>query len=221
MPKMKQQLIERIKVLDRMDGWCTQTKALDLAQLIIDHRPDVVVELGVYGARSLAAMAMACQHIYNGHCTGIDPWTKDAALEGGTNPENDKWWAELDIERIYRVAISNIRTFGLDDFITIERKHDVDALPLFGDGSIGLLNIDSNHGELVSVRTVKDWVPKVKIGGLVAFDDSDWPSTQKAVALLHEGLGTKHVKTYNMTGPPDDAGNPTHAGQWMLFERVS
>lgn len=221
MPEMKRQLIERLKQLDRLDGWCTQEKAKDLAQLVIDNRPEVVVELGVYGARSLCALAMACQHTYNGHCTGVDPWTKAAALEGGTTPENDEWWAKLDIEKIYRVAISNIKTLGVEDFITIERKHDVDALPLFGDGSVGFLNVDSNHGELASVRTVTLWTPKVAIGGLIAFDDSDWPSTQKAVSLLHEGLGTRHVKTYNMTGPPDADGNPTHAGQWMLFERIS
>jgi len=221
MPEMKRQLIERLKQLERLDGWCTQQKARDLAQLVIDNRPDVVVEIGVYGARSLCALAMACQHTYNGHCTGIDPWTKEAALEGGTTPENDKWWAELDIEKIYRVALSNIKTLGVEDFVTIERRHDVDALQLFKDEEINLLSVDSNHGEIVSVRTVRDWVPKVAIGGLIAYDDSDWPTQRRAVELLHEGLGTRHLKTYNMEGPPDDSGNPTHAGQWMLFERVA
>jgi predicted O-methyltransferase YrrM len=218
---VNEKLLRRLENIQRLGGWCTLDKATQLADLIIEHRPNLVVEIGVFAGRSAIAMAMACQHIGNGRVVGIDPWSKEAALEGENSKENSEWWSNLDLDQIYRTCQSTVFSLGVEDYLTLMRKHDVDALELFEDGSIDLIHLDSNHSEVISVRSVRDWVPKLKPGGFFAMDDSDWATTARAIELLKEGLGTKHLFTHNMQGPPDTEGKPTHGGQWMLFEKVS
>ena len=214
MPEMKPQLKERLKSILRLDGWCSYGKAIHLAQIIIDHRPEVIVEVGVFGGRSAIAMAMACQHAYTGKVHAIDPWTKAAALEGGTNPENDAWWSALDIDKIYRTFMSNVRTLGVEDWIEVHRVHDVDALPLFRDGSVNLFHLDSNHSEAVSVRSVRDWIPKVAAGGFVFFDDISWPSQLRALELLKNDLGLTEIGEFDMH---DEKGEVS--GRYALFQK--
>lgn len=218
---MNENLLRRLENINRLGGWCSLDKATKLAELILEHKPNLIVEIGVFAGRSAVAMAMACQSIGCGHVHGIDPWTNAAALEGGTTPENDAWWAKLDMKQIYRTCVSTAKTLGVEDWLTLIEKHDADVLKDFDEGSIDLIHLDSNHSEAVSVRSVRDWVPKLKSGGFFAMDDSDWATTARAVELLHNGLGTRHVFTHNMQGPPDAEGKPAHLGQWMLFEKTS
>lgn len=218
---MTPRLKERIANIQRLGGWCTLDKAESLAELIIARRPEKIVEIGVFAGRSAVAMAMACQSIGCGHVHGIDPWTNAAALEGGTTPENDAWWAKLDMKQIYRTCVSTAKTLGVEDWLTLIEKHDADVLKDFDEGSIQMLHIDSNHSEAVSCRTVRDWVPKVAKGGIVILDDSNWPSQQRAVELLKSGLGTQWESTHDMIGPVGPDGKTTCGGQWMLFEKTS
>lgn len=211
---MKTQLQERLKNILRLDGWCSYDKAHHMARLIIEHRPDKIVEIGVFGGRSLIAMGMACQHIYHGEVIGIDPWTKAAALEGGTTPENDAWWAKLDIEKIFRTCQSNVKTLGVEDWVTLVRAKDEDVLGTFLDGSVGLIHIDSNHSEAVSVRTVKDWVPKLAPGGHCIFDDIQWPTQAVALKMLREDLGLVNLGDFDMH---DEKGD--NAGQYAVFQK--
>ena len=217
---MTSKLQERLKVTLQLNGWSSYEKSHHLAQIILEKRPKKIVEIGVFGGRSAIAMAMACQEIGHGSVTGIDPWTKSAALEGGTTKENDEWWAALDIDQVYRTCISTIKTVGVEDYLQILKMHDAEALGLFDDGSIDMLHVDSNHSEVVSVRTVRDWTPKVSAGGIVVMDDSNWATTQRAVELLRDGLGTQWLSTHDMAGPLDTEGKPTCAGQYMLFEKL-
>ena len=66
--------------LSKLDGWCSEKKARVLCALVSFFRPNVCVEIGVFGGKSLFAMASACYE-YGGTVHGIDPWTKDEALE--------------------------------------------------------------------------------------------------------------------------------------------
>ena len=216
MVQMKTQLKERLKSISHLEGWCGYSKALHLAQIVLDRRPDKIIEIGVFGGKSIAAMAMACQHIYNGQCYGIDPWSKAAALEGDVGDAHKEWWEKQDLDQVRKTCLSNLRQLGLEDFITILRKHDKEAIGDFPEQSVDLIHEDSNHSLLTSVRTCKDWVPKLKIGGLFVMDDSSWDTQQDAIGLLREGLGTRYVSTHDNT---DEHG--AVIGQYMVFERVA
>jgi Methyltransferase domain len=52
--------------------------------------------------------------------------------------------------------------------------------------SIGLLHVDGNHSEALSMRDVTLYLPKVAPGGHIFFDDISW--TENAVVTTHRAL---------------------------------
>jgi predicted O-methyltransferase YrrM len=59
-----------------------------------------------------------------------------------------------------------------------------DAVSWFADESIDILHIDGNHATEAVLKDVRLFLPKVKRGGYIWFDDADWPSTLPAQKLL-------------------------------------
>ena len=212
---LSDKLIARLKNINHLEGWCTTDKAEHMAQIILDRRPHLIVEIGVFGGRSAIAMGMACQEAGCGEVIGIDPWTKAAAVEGGTSPESDEWWSKLDYEKIYSGALGATRALGVDDVVRFERTHDTVMLGEFLDGTIDLLHLDSNHSELVSVRSVRDWTPKMRPGGILLVDDSHWASQARAVELLKTELGYRHLDTKEFLNAEGQI-----AMQYMVFEKL-
>ncbi|OLE10688.1 MAG: hypothetical protein AUG89_11535 [Acidobacteria bacterium 13_1_20CM_4_56_7] len=170
--------------MSKLDGWTTPERGIEMAKLILETKPTVVVELGVFGGRSFIAQAFALQSLGTGVIYGIDPWKTEAALEG-ENDANRQWWSEsVDLEKIHREAMAVIWRNKLDQHAVIIRASSQHVVQLFNE--IDVINIDANHSEIASCRDVELWLPKVKQGGLIWFDDADWVSTQKAVNMLHK-----------------------------------
>lgn len=168
-------------------------KAEVLAGLVIDHRPMLAVESGVFGGRSLFAIALAMKENGMGLVWGIDPWTVDAAIEGGVGKENEAWWtSNVNLEDIYKGFVSACCELGLlRECRWIRAKSDQVAC-IFEDESIDLLHCDSNHSELVSCREVQTWCGKIKPGGFWVVDDTDWTTQSKALTMIRE-LGFEPV----------------------------
>ena len=82
--KLKHEIQEMLSLKRRpiIEGWTTQEKAEVLAGLVIDKKPQQLVEVGVFGGRSVFAQAFALRENGMGVIWGIDPWSLDAALEG-------------------------------------------------------------------------------------------------------------------------------------------
>lgn len=179
-PQMKQAIA---KVVSETMGWCGLEKAEHLALLTLDARPDLIVEIGVFGGKSLIPLALAAKQ-YGGKVAGIDPWLAGAALEGTNSEANDKWWAALNYEQVFGSFIQALHNFGVTDTVQVMRMMDVDALKDFKDGSIGILHVDGNHSPEVSRRYIEQWGPKVKPGGYLIMDDTDWPSQAETVKLI-------------------------------------
>jgi predicted O-methyltransferase YrrM len=168
-----------------MEGWCSVEKACAMAALILRTRPAISVEIGVFGGRSLVAQALACRHV-GGLVWGVDPWKADAALCGVAERENIEWWSKIDYETIYRGCISAVLAQGLTQACNILRTTSDRAVLLFDDKSIDIVHIDGNHSEGASTLDVSMWLPKLKQGGHIWFDDTDWSSTKKAQNMLSE-----------------------------------
>ena len=128
-------------------------------------------------------MAIAAR-TYGGVVHGVDPWSHAAALEGDVGAENAEWWGRLDLDAIYRGFLAGIRDFGVQDTVRVHRMTDTAALPMFADGSIGLLHVDGNRSAEVSMRYVGQWGPKVAPGGYLVMDDIDWESQAETVAFI-------------------------------------
>lgn len=177
---IRQQIWEQVKDLE---GWCDEARCHKIVDLILEHEPELIVELGVFGGRSLAAMGLAVRYVGCGNVWGIDPWTNQANLEGEPN-EHLEYWLKLDIEAVYRNFVENMRRMGLDKECRWLRTRGEDVVDGVRDGSIDLFYLDSNHSELSSTRDVGLWLPKIAKGGRIMLDDTGWKSMGKAVEMV-------------------------------------
>lgn len=165
-------------------GWCERDKALAMAKLILEQKPAVVVEVGVFAGRSVVPQAMALRENGGGMIFAIDPWKKEAALEGENSKANDEWWSNLDLHNIHKVCMEFIWKWDLDAYATVIRNSSQHVHRLFP--NIDILHIDGCHSELVSCRDVDNYVHRVVKGGHIWFDDTNWQTTQKAIQKLHQ-----------------------------------
>lgn len=186
---------EQLKIILEMPGWCTKEKAEIIYSLILENKPELIVELGTYAGRSLIPMALACQQNSKGVCFGVDAWRKDASLEGVNDPANDQWWSELDYNDIYAHALHVVNHFGLNDIVALTRSKTMTLAKMFGKETIDLLHQDSNHSEKVTCEEVEAFTPLIKKGGYWISDDSNWPTVQKSLELL-KSKGFAHVNDY-------------------------
>lgn len=170
-------------LIPRLEGWATVEKAVAMADLIVSSKPKVIVEIGVFGGRSLIPQALALRELGSGHIYGIDPWRLAPVLEGNLNEADAKWWSRnVDLHEIHKGFMEALWREALDPWVTILRCTAEQALPLLPE--IDILHIDGNHSELASCRDVEQFLPKVPAGGLIWFDDIDWETTRQAVLLL-------------------------------------
>lgn len=168
-------------------GWCTEEKAEKMMDLICDVKPTVCVEIGVFGGSSIFPTARALQYLDHGVVYAIDPWIKADCQEGyDPNDPNYIWWSSIDLENIYQGFLALLKKYHLNAFCHPMRMTSELALDFFQDESIDILHIDGNHTSEVALSDAKMWLPKVKSGGYIWFDDVNWASTAKAVTYLDE-----------------------------------
>lgn len=209
---VKQMLISKVDtILPKLPGWCTPEKGRRLEKLAIDVRATLCVELGVFGGRSLIAIALGLSRNGFGRVDGIDPYTKPASLEGASNPENDRWWSEVHYEDILQQATDGIEQNGLSEHARIIRAKSLDVVDQYEDGSLDLLHQDSNHSEEVSLAEVMAWMRKIRVGGYWIFDDVNWtthgvPTTLRAQQVL-ESNGFERIESYDTWAIFQNAGS--------------
>jgi cephalosporin hydroxylase len=176
------------------EGWCPVERALKMAQLVIDYKPAVIVEIGVFAGGSLIPQALALKEVGTGTIYGIDPWSRQAAVEqvftdGKTSTQEAeiaaKWWTEVDLNKMHLLCMEGIWHHGLEPFAIVLRARSEHVYDLFR--TIHILYIDGSHSEVASCRDVELYLPKVSHGGFVWFDDANWATTQKALGLI-EGV---------------------------------
>lgn len=193
----------------QITGWCPIEKALDLAVTVVALRPKMVVELGVWGGRSLLPMALACEAIDHGVVVGIDPWSPAASVEGYDAP-NVEWWGKQDHEQIYRGFLAHVERLGLKNRVAIERaKSDNAAVP----GTVDFLHVDGQHCEQ-ALRDVRKFGAAVRVGGIVCMDDIEWQTAgvQHVKMAILELQQMGFVELYRRT---------QKNGNWGMFQRVS
>lgn len=166
-----------------MEGWLCPERGLEMAELILDTRPQVVVEIGVFGGRSLVSQGLALKEIGEGKIYGIDAWKREVTYEGESEANKD-WWAKVDMNDIHRKAMEALWNHGLDEFAIVLRCASQFCHDLFP--AIDIIYIDGCHSEVASCRDVELYLPNVVQGGWLWLDDVDWVSTKKAQAMVEE-----------------------------------
>jgi hypothetical protein len=188
----KEQLLEKISsLLPTIHGWCSIEKATKFIEVILETKPDICVEIGVFGGSSLIPQALTVCENNKGRVFGIDPWSNDAALEEMQVDDHKQWWTDLNLEDIYNHCTDNLKKLGVYKYCTLIRDKAENVVNTFADNSIDVLHIDGNHSEALSYKDASLYLPKVKPGGYIFFDDIWWTenqqvTTRKAVVYLLE-----------------------------------
>lgn len=172
-----------IKACETMDGWAPPQKMRRMAKLILDSesrtRPLVLVEVGVFAGRSLLPQAAALRHLGAGRVYGVDPYTKEAAREGTHDPEHSWWW-EQELGRFRDQFLGHLRWHQLEPWAALIEAPSEKAASLFDSGALDAVHIDGNHSPEVSTADVSTWWDRLRAGGHMWVDDTDWPSLSRA-----------------------------------------
>jgi hypothetical protein len=130
------------EIVPKLDGWCSVPKAFALASAVLTLRPKVVVELGVYGGRSLIPMALALKEIGEGKVIGVDCWDANASAQGQEG-EHQQFWVNLNHTAIRDTFIKNLDKLELRGFVDVIQMKSSQVTP---PKVIDLAHIDANHG---------------------------------------------------------------------------
>jgi predicted O-methyltransferase YrrM len=178
---------ETLSHLLETGDWCSAEKAEKMMDLIYETHPRICVEIGVFTGSSIYPTAKALKYLNQGTVYAIDPWSQEECVQGyAPGDPNYLWWSSIDLESIYLRFQSLLSQHELEPFCTTLRMTSQAALSHFADGSIDILHIDGNHTADVALSDAGNWLPKVKEGGYIWFDDANWPTTAKAVAYLQD-----------------------------------
>lgn len=177
--QVKQQAFNSMNLLE---GWCTKNKASVLMDLAFMLKPATIVEIGVWGGKSLIPMAYALRANQQGKIYGIDPWDSIESIKGMDGINYD-WWKSIDHYKILQGLQLKIIEFSLQDYIILLKTTSEQAPLLY---NIDILHIDGNHSEQASFLDVNKWVPHVRSGGIIVFDDITWGTNANAVKWLDE-----------------------------------
>ena len=181
--------------IPKIHGWCDVEKALTLASIVIALRPKVCIEIGVFGGRSLVAMALACKEVNGGVVHGIDPWKAQVSVAGQTEADA-QWWSKIDHEKLYQDYLKLIADAGVSAFVQTHRMTSDEAFPKMKWDAVGLLHVDGSHTEQ-AFRDIMNYSPLVQKGGICVADDIEW--AQGYVKLGFEYMkGIGFVELYKL-----------------------
>lgn len=181
------------EIIKTTSGWCSLEKAVWLADTVLSIKPSLCVEIGVYGGRSLLAMALAVKENGKGQVVGIDSFSFEAQAEWPYQNEHTKWSETVNWEETYRRCRTMIVKYA-PACTSLIRATSVQAHEWFPClDKIDLLHIDGCHSEISSRRDVSLWLPRVISGGTVVLDDTDWPSVQEAKSRIVSECELIHV----------------------------
>ena len=165
-----------------LTGWCSREKALVLARTVLQERPQVCVEIGIFGGRSLVPCAAALRHIGAGVIYGIEAWSPAVAIENPTSEGNDEWWSNLDFANVKREFYRFVAATDLTRYVRVIEAPSGRAATLFD--QIDFLHIDGSHSMINAAADVLLYGQKVRSGGIIVFDDFHWDSTAPAREIV-------------------------------------
>ncbi len=165
-----------------LQGWCSTPKAMLLYSLVRAHRPNAIVEIGIYGGRSIVPMAVAARDNGRGYVAGIETWSADGAKQYRTNIGNDFWWTTVDFTRLKRDFHAFLAAHDLDAIVKVIEAPSDRAHYLFDE--IDMLHIDGGHSTFGAAQDVVNYVAKVRRGGVIVYDDINWPTTAAGLQIL-------------------------------------
>lgn len=170
--------------MNQLDGWCSHYKASVLMDLVTHSNAQTVVEIGVFGGKSLIPMAFALKKNGSGIAYGIDPYQNSESQHGQEGVHFD-FWSMVDHKKVLNGLLQKIVQFDLQDYVDLRVVTSKNAPEI---PNIDILHIDGNHSEESSLFDVQKWVSLVRQGGFIILDDLTWGSDQGNLPTTHKAV---------------------------------
>ena len=182
-----EKLERRLKMISSTTmGWCSEEKSLNFLDLVLEIKPKICVEIGVFGGASLIPVACALKFLKEGIVIGIDPWDVSECIEHLDrleDKEHIEWWSKLKMRDIYYDFVDKLILYDLEEYCKIIFKTSQEAA-LDIKCSIDILHIDGHRSEKVTTQDVKTYFPKVVSGGYIWVGDALSFYKQNAIDYL-------------------------------------
>jgi len=164
-----------ISCLPKLIGWCSDEKAEEIIDLILEEKPKVYVEIGVFGGSSLFPVLATFKYLKQGKVYAIDSWSNDVCIKNldDTDP-NKKWWEKVDLKQVHNSFKSMLKNYKMEKICKIFKCTSENALKNFEDNSIDVLHIDGNYSEETTYNDVVKYLPKVKKDGFIWLSNIYW-----------------------------------------------
>lgn len=160
-----------MKTYEDIPGWFDWSETYD--NIINSQSGGLLIEVGTYLGRSLCYLGQKVKEsgksfkvIGVDHCrgSGIENGRDnhgEAVQEGGGNFAGQ--------------LLTNILECGLKDIVSLIIADSSTAADIFADNSISMVFLDASHDYHSLSTDILDWLPKVRIGGVIGGDDVGVP----------------------------------------------
>lgn len=200
--------------IPHMEGWSDPKKCQQIAECIMEVKPELSFEIGIFAGRGLTSMAMAHREIGVGKAIGIDPWRAEETAEGDNTEANDEYWANMDWGHIIKHFTNHLDAHRLLDWCDWWRMSSQKAIYCLKDDSIGVMHQDGNHSEDVSMWEVMNYADKIQSGGYWVMDDVGWETTEAAQYYIENKLKWKMVNHDKAKDPEGDF------QEWKIYQKA-
>jgi hypothetical protein len=159
---------------DKVHGWCSNEKSTKMLDLVLETKPEVCVEIGVFGGSSIFPTALGLKYNKKGTVYAIDPWSNAECIEHHRDGDpNKKFWGTIDLNLVYNLYTNMISNYKLNNHVKTLKMTSEAALSVIP-STIDILHIDGNHQEEACYFDTVNFFPRVKVGGYIWFDDAGW-----------------------------------------------
>lgn len=155
----------------------------DLADEYLKNKHNLVgIEIGSYAGES-AEILLGTGAFTQFYC--IDPWEMNYDPKDSTGDA-----CLLEAERVFDSKFAN------NPVVVKLKMKSSDAVTTFQDGTIDFIYIDGNHQYDFVKKDLEDYVPKIKVGGIIAGHDYGGPTTPGVTRAVDEYFGVPPVNRY-------------------------
>lgn len=171
-------------------------KCYIMALLIERLKLHTYVEIGVSRGRTLLSAGMALRKI-GGKAIGIDLFDEDSTQGNATGQEAGEDAEKECRQESFAVMLDKRRRLNLESSVTVLPMHSRQAYPYILDrcGEIDMLHMDAGEDAERVQREAHQYIPLVKQGGIVVFDNVHKPEIQK----IYEKY-SKHMEVLYFNG---------------------
>jgi len=138
-----------------------------------------LVEVGAWHGHSIIFLARCLRSPFELYA--VDLWED---LRGVAPPPNAPAFS---IDNAFALYNYHLRREGVRNLITDIRRLSWEAAALFEDASLDFVFIDASHDEASVARDIAAWLPKVRVGGMLAGHDRYHPGVKAAIAKCLHG----------------------------------